>query len=50
VLSSFTEAILLDGPGAGDIAAVGITNQRETIVVWNRGTGEPYVNAIIWQD
>ena len=34
----------------GDIAAVGITNQRETAVVWNRHTGQPYYNAIVWQD
>ncbi|MFC5501529.1 glycerol kinase GlpK [Lysinimonas soli] len=33
-----------------DIAAVGITNQRETTVVWNRSTGEPVYNAIVWQD
>lgn len=33
-----------------DIAAVGITNQRETTVVWNRKTGEPVCNAIVWQD
>lgn len=35
---------------AGDIAAVGITNQRETAVVWDRATGEPVYNAIVWQD
>ncbi len=35
---------------AADIAAVGITNQRETTVVWNRRTGKPYYNAIVWQD
>jgi glycerol kinase len=35
---------------AGDIAAVGITNQRETAVVWDRETGEPIHNAIVWQD
>jgi glycerol kinase len=35
---------------AADIAAVGITNQRETTVVWNRKTGEPIANAIVWQD
>src|SRR6187551_2055044 len=35
---------------ARDIAAVGITNQRETAVVWNRKTGEPVYNAIVWQD
>jgi glycerol kinase len=33
-----------------DIAAIGITNQRETAVVWNRETGEPVYNAIVWQD
>ena len=33
-----------------DIAALGITNQRETTVVWNRRTGRPYYNAIVWQD
>ena len=35
---------------AKDIAAVGITNQRETTVIWNRKTGEPVCNAIVWQD
>ena len=35
---------------AADIAAVGITNQRETTLVWNRHTGEPVANAIVWQD
>ena len=34
----------------GDVAAVGITNQRETAVVWDRTTGEPVYNAIVWQD
>src|SRR5215469_18016165 len=33
-----------------DLAALGITNQRETTVVWNRRTGVPYANAIVWQD
>lgn len=33
-----------------DLAALGITNQRETTVVWNRRTGKPYHNAIVWQD
>ncbi|WP_299557743.1 glycerol kinase GlpK [uncultured Mycolicibacterium sp.] len=33
-----------------DLAAVGITNQRETTLVWNRRTGRPYANAIVWQD
>lgn len=35
---------------AKDIAAVGITNQRETTMVWNRHTGKPYHNALVWQD
>lgn len=34
----------------GDIAAIGITNQRETTIVWDRNTGEPVYNAIVWQD
>src|SRR6202012_388697 len=38
------------GLAAGDLAALGITNQRETTVVWNRRTGVPYANAIVWQD
>ncbi|GAA4691393.1 glycerol kinase GlpK [Nocardioides nanhaiensis] len=33
-----------------DLAAIGITNQRETTVVWDRNTGRPYYNAIVWQD
>jgi len=35
---------------ASDLAALGVTNQRETTVVWNRKTGRPYYNAIVWQD
>ena len=35
---------------AHDIAAIGITNQRETTVVWNKRTGRPYYNALVWQD
>ena len=35
---------------AGDIAAIGITNQRETTLLWNRRTGAPIANAIVWQD
>ncbi|MCZ4548379.1 glycerol kinase GlpK [Gordonia rubripertincta] len=35
---------------ADDLAALGITNQRETTVVWNKHTGRPYYNAIVWQD
>jgi len=37
------------GAAPGDIAAIGITNQRETTVVWNRHTGKPVYNAIVWQ-
>ena len=37
------------GATAGDIAAIGITNQRETTVVWNKTTGRPICNAIVWQ-
>ena len=36
--------------GAGRIAAIGITNQRETAVAWDRGSGEPLARAIVWQD
>ncbi|MEU6583043.1 glycerol kinase GlpK [Nocardia sp. NPDC046763] len=38
------------GLTASDLAAVGVTNQRETTIVWNRHTGRPYYNAIVWQD
>jgi glycerol kinase len=38
------------GGNADDIAALGVTNQRETTVVWDRSTGEPVFNAIVWQD
>ncbi len=38
------------GLSSADLAAVGITNQRETTVVWDRHTGRPYCNAIVWQD
>ncbi len=44
------EAVAKAGAQPGDIAAVGVTNQRETTVVWNRHTGKPYYNAIVWQD
>jgi glycerol kinase len=40
----------LDKVQASDIAAVGVTNQRETTVVWDRTTGQPVHNAIVWQD
>jgi glycerol kinase len=44
------EAIAGAGLTAADIAAIGITNQRETTLVWDRGTGRPVCNAIVWQD
>ena len=43
------EAVLKAGATAEDIAAIGITNQRETTVVWDKMTGEPVCNAIVWQ-
>ena len=49
-LATAREALAKAGLGAADIAAIGITNQRETTIVWNRATGEPIGNAIVWQD
>jgi glycerol kinase len=45
-----TEAMQRRGLHPQDLAAIGITNQRETTVVWNRKTGKPVYNAIVWQD
>ena len=45
-----TEAILKAGATPGEIAAIGITNQRETTIVWDRETGAPVYPAIVWQD
>ncbi len=47
--ASLTEAITKIGANPSEIAAVGITNQRETVVVWDKNTGEPIYNAIVWQ-
>lgn len=44
------EALNQRGLKARDLAAIGITNQRETTVVWNRKTGQPVYNAVVWQD
>ncbi len=44
------EVLAKAGIGAKDIAAIGITNQRETTVLWDRATGRPVANAIVWQD
>ncbi|MBO9314401.1 MAG: glycerol kinase GlpK [Chloroflexus sp.] len=48
--SVIRSALSKGGLSASDIVAVGITNQRETTVVWNRKTGRPVYNAIVWQD
>jgi glycerol kinase len=44
------EAVAAAGASAADVAAVGITNQRETTVLWDRASGAPIGNAIVWQD
>jgi len=48
-LSVMQEAVAKSGVDVHDIAAIGITNQRETVVVWDRRTGVPICNAIVWQ-
>src|SRR5262245_28705387 len=50
VLSTCRDALAAAKLGAADIAAIGITNQRETVVIWDRETGKPIHNAIVWQD
>ena len=49
MLGVSVEAMNMIGAAASDIAAIGITNQRETSIVWNKETGEPIYNAIVWQ-
>jgi glycerol kinase len=49
-LSCAAEAMAKVGAQPRDIAAIGITNQRETVVVWDRATGKPIHPAIVWQD
>ena len=49
-VSTMESALAGAGLTAADLAAIGITNQRETTVVWDRRTGRPYHNAIVWQD
>jgi glycerol kinase len=49
-LWSVRTALKKAGIGAADVAAIGITNQRETTIVWDRATGEAIHNAIVWQD
>jgi glycerol kinase len=50
VVATVREAMAKAGVGAKDIAGIGITNQRETTIVWDRATGKPIHNAIVWQD
>jgi glycerol kinase len=50
VLQTCRDVIAKCGIEAQQIAAIGITNQRETTLVWDRATGEPLYNAIVWQD
>ena len=45
-----TGAIRKSSISKRDLAAVGITNQRETTIVWDKNTGKPFYNAIVWQD
>lgn len=47
--SVLTEAVAKSGISLKDVAGIGITNQRETVVVWDKNTGEPVHNAIVWQ-
>jgi len=50
VRATIDEAVAAAGASAADVAAVGITNQRETTVLWDRASGAPVANAIVWQD
>ena len=50
VLATCRAAMAKGGLSARDIAAIGITNQRETVVLWDRATGKPLHNAIVWQN
>ncbi|MBL4744456.1 MAG: glycerol kinase GlpK [Cycloclasticus sp.] len=49
-LGVLNELLMNNGIAGEEIAAIGITNQRETTVVWNKNTGKPVYNAIVWQD
>jgi glycerol kinase len=49
-LATARAALARAGLGARDIAAIGITNQRETTIVWDRASGQPIARAIVWQD
>ena len=49
LLTVAREVLLCKGLDAGDISSIGITNQRETTIIWDKETGEPVYNAIVWQ-
>jgi len=49
-LEVITNGMRKSGLSSEDIAAIGITNQRETAILWNKLNGKPYGNAIVWQD
>ena len=50
VVATVRECVAKSGLGAGGIGGIGITNRRETTVIWDRATGKPIHNAIVWQD
>ncbi|TGR92561.1 glycerol kinase, partial [Mesorhizobium sp. M2E.F.Ca.ET.209.01.1.1] len=50
VVATVKAALKSAGRTASDVAAIGITNQRETVVIWDKATGKPIHNAIVWQD
>ncbi len=50
VVATVKGALKSAGREASDVAAIGITNQRETVVIWDKATGKPIHNAIVWQD
>ncbi len=50
VVATMREAMARAKIAAKDVAAIGITNQRETTLIWDRATGKPIHNAIVWQD
>lgn len=50
VVATVKAALKAAGRAASDVAAIGITNQRETVVIWDKATGKPIHNAIVWQD
>lgn len=49
LISAAKEVLLCKGLDAGDISSIGITNQRETTIIWDKETGEPVYNAVVWQ-